>query len=159
MFLPMTTINNWYYQNEIITQLPDDKVGFVYLITNLDTGRQYIGKKLSKFSKVKYKMVTQKNGVKKRKKLRSQVDSDWQTYWSSSPEVRADVAALGEDRFRRDILYFADSKGSLSYLEAREQFARQVLENPTSWYNGIIQVRIHRSHVINIPPLKVLDKI
>ena len=144
----------WLFEGTEITDLPDDKVGFVYLITNLDTGRRYIGKKLSKFSKVKYKVITQKNGIKKRKKIRSKIDSDWQTYWSSSPEVQADVKALGEDKFTREILYFADSKGSLSYLEAREQFARQALENPTNWYNGIIQCRIHRSHVVNVPPLK-----
>jgi hypothetical protein len=129
----------WYYNNAEITELPEDKVGFIYLITNLVTGRRYIGKKLSKFSRVKYKMITQKNGVKKRKKIRSKIDSDWQTYWSSSPEVQADVNALGENKFRREILYFADSKGSLSYLEAREQFHRRVLENPQDWYNGIIQ--------------------
>jgi hypothetical protein len=144
----------WLFEGSEITDLPDDKVGFVYLITNLVTGRRYIGKKLSKFSKVKYKVITQKNGIKKRKKIRSKIDSDWQTYWSSSPEVQADVLALGEDKFTREILYFADSKGSLSYLEAREQFARQALENPTNWYNGIIQCRIHRSHVVNVPPLK-----
>jgi len=144
----------WLFEGTEITELPDDKVGFVYLITNKISGRQYIGKKLSKFSKVKYKVVTQKNGVKKRKKIRSKIDSDWQTYWSSSPEVQSDVKDLGEDNFSREILYFADSKGSLSYLEAREQFARQALENPTNWYNGIIQCRIHRSHVVNVPPLK-----
>lgn len=144
----------WLFEGSEITELPDDKVGFVYLITNLVSGRQYIGKKLSKFSKVKYRVITQKNGTKKRKKIRSKIDSDWQTYWSSSPEVQADVRTLGEDKFRREILYFADSKGSLSYLEAREQFARQALENPTNWYNGIIQCRIHRSHVVNVPPLK-----
>ena len=144
----------WLYEGTEIKELTDDKVGFGYWITNLVTGRQYIGKKLSKFSKVKYKVITQKNGTKKRKKIRSKVDSDWQTYWSSSPEVQADVRDLGSNNFRREILYFADSKGSLSYLEAREQFARQALENPTNWYNGIIQCRIHRSHVVNVPPLK-----
>jgi hypothetical protein len=143
----------WLFLGTEITELPDDKVGFVYLITNLDTGRSYIGKKLSKFSKVKYKVITQKNGIKKRKKIRSKVDSDWQTYWSSSPEVQADVRALGPDKFKREILYFADSKGQLSYLEAREQFQRQVLENPDQWYNGIIQCRIHRSHVLKVPAL------
>jgi hypothetical protein len=143
----------WLFEGTEITDLPDDKVGFVYLITNLVTGRSYIGKKLSKFSRVKYKVVLQKNGIKKRKKIRSKVDSDWQTYWSSSPEVQADVKALGEDKFKREILYFADSKGQLSYLEAREQFQRQVLENPDQWYNGIIQCRIHRSHVLKVPAL------
>ena len=145
----------WYFNKQVITELPEDKVGFVYLITNLKTQRRYIGKKLSKFNKTKYKVVVQKNGIKKRKKLRSKVDSDWQTYWSSSPEVQADVLELGEDNFIREILYFADSKGQLSYLEAREQFHQQVLENPTKWYNGIIQCRIHRSHV-GTPP-KLLD--
>jgi len=143
----------WLFKGTEITDLPDDKVGFVYLITNLVTCRSYIGKKLSKFSRVKYKVVLQKNGIKKRKKIRSKVDSDWQTYWSSSPEVQADVKALGEDKFKREILYFADSKGQLSYLEAREQFQRQVLENPDQWYNGIIQCRIHRSHVLKVPAL------
>jgi hypothetical protein len=143
----------WLFEGTELTDLPDDKVGFVYLITNLVTGRSYIGKKLSKFSRVKYKVVLQKNGIKKRKKIRSKVDSDWQTYWSSSPEVQADVKALGEDKFKREILYFADSKGQLSYLEAREQFQRQVLENPDQWYNGIIQCRIHRSHVLKVPAL------
>ena len=143
----------WFYKGLEVTELPDC-VGFVYLITNLISGRRYIGKKLAKFSRTKIKTVVLKSGVKKKKKIRSKVDSDWQTYWSSSPEVKADVARLGEDSFRRDILYFADSKGSLSYIEAREQFARQALENSEIWYNGIIQVRIHRSHVVNIPPLK-----
>ena len=32
-------------------------------------------------------------------------------------------------------------------------FARCVLENPHNWYNGIIQCRINRSHVVNVPPL------
>ena len=143
----------WLFEGTEITDLPDDKVGFVYLITNLVTGRQYIGKKLSKFSRVKYKVVLQKNGIKKRKKIRSKIDSDWQTYWSSSPEVQADVKLLGENQFRREILYFADNKGQLSYLEAREQFYCRVLEKPDKWYNGIIQCRIHRSHVANVPTL------
>lgn len=147
----------WYFQGEPITELPADKIGFVYLITNLETGRRYIGKKLNKFTKTKYQMVKLKNGNKKRKKIRSQVESDWQTYWSSSPEVQADVKRLGEDRFRREVLYWADSKGSLSYIEAREQFVRGVLENPESWYNGIIQCRIHAKHLKTVP--KVLDTI
>ena len=141
----------WYYQGAPITELPADKVGFVYMITNLDTGRMYIGKKLSKFSKTSVRTVKLKNGEKRKKKTRTKVDSDWQTYWSSSPEVKADVAKLGEHRFFREILFFADSKGTLSYVEAREQFKYRVLEEPDRWYNGIIQCRIHRNHVVNVP--------
>jgi hypothetical protein len=115
-----------------------DNIGYVYMITNLTDGRRYIGKKLFYFSKTRQ--------VKGRKK-RTKVLSDWPTYWSSSPELQADVARLGAANFRRDILYLCKTKGTLSYIEAREQFSFRVLEQPEAWYNGIIQCRIHRSHV------------
>lgn len=141
----------WTYQGEPVTSISEQHVGFVYLITNLMDGRRYIGKKLAKFAKTKTQTVTLKNGTKKKKKIRSKVDSDWPTYWSSSPELKADVARLGEHNFTREILYFCNSKGTLSYVEAREQFAHRVLENPAGWYNGIIQCRIHRNHVVDVP--------
>ena len=115
-----------------------DNIGYVYMITNLTDGRRYIGKKLFYFSKTRQ--------VKGRKK-RTKVLSDWPTYWSSSPELQADVERLGAANFRRDILYLCKTKGTLSYIEAREQFSFRVLEQPEAWYNGIIQCRIHRSHV------------
>jgi len=141
----------WTYNNEPVDNIPDQYVGFVYLITNLLDGRRYIGKKLAKFRRTRTVTVTLRNGTKKKKKLRELVDSDWQTYWSSSPELQADVVRLGEDNFRREILYYCGSRGTLSYVEAREQFRLGVLEQPNAWYNGIIQCRIHRSHVIDVP--------
>ena len=144
----------WLYNNEPVQSLPEDCVGFVYLITNLTNNRRYIGKKLAKFSKTSIKTVTQKNGVKKKKKIKSKIDSDWQTYWSSSPEVKSDVEKLGEENFKREILYYCNSKGTLSYVEMREQVLQRVLEQPDLWYNGIIQCRIHRSHVVDAPPPK-----
>jgi len=60
---------SWTYQNQIVETLPEDCVGFVYIITNLTNGRKYIGKKLAKFSKTTYKTVKLKNGTKKRKRL------------------------------------------------------------------------------------------
>ena len=77
----------WTYNNSIVEELPDDCVGFVYLITNKSNSRMYVGKKLSKFSKTTYKMVKQKNGIKKRKKIRSKIDSDWLEYYGSSIEL------------------------------------------------------------------------
>jgi len=67
---------SWYYENQLIEELPETCVGFVYLITNNITGRKYIGKKLAKFSKTSYKTVKLKNGNKKKKKIRSKIDSD-----------------------------------------------------------------------------------
>ena len=138
----------WLYNNQSVEILPDDCIGFVYLITNNLSGRKYIGKKLAKFSKTTYKIVKQKNGTKKRKKLRSKVDSDWREYYGSSPELTADVIKLGTENFTRQILYYCKSKSECSYIEAREQFTRKVLES-TDYYNGHIQVRVHGSHIIN----------
>lgn len=138
----------WLYNNEIIEELPDDCVGFVYLITNKASNRMYVGKKLSKFSKTTYKMIKQKNGIKKRKKIRSKIDSDWMEYYGSSLELNKDVESLGKDNFVREILFFCKSKAECSYIEAREQFARKVLESD-DYYNGQISVRVHGSHIKN----------
>ena len=138
----------WIFEDTPVETLPEDCVGFVYLITNKLTGRKYVGKKLAKFSRTTYKMVKLKNGKKKRKKIRGKIDSDWQTYYGSSPELTKDVVALGVDNFTREVLYYCKSKSECSYIEAREQFARRVLETE-DYYNGHIQVRVHGSHIIN----------
>jgi len=138
----------WYYQNNPVEELPDDCIGFVYLITNKTTSRKYVGKKLSKFSKTTYKTIKQKNGTKKKKKIRSKIDSDWQEYYGSSIELNKDVESLGKDNFTREILFFCKSKAECSYIEAREQFARKVLES-TEYYNNNIMCRIHGSHILN----------
>jgi hypothetical protein len=136
----------WFYQNTPIKILPEDCVGFVYLITNNISNRKYIGKKLAKFSKTTYKTVKLKNGNKKKKKLRSKIDSDWQEYYGSSLELTVDILKFGRENFTREILYFCKSKGECSYVEAREQFSRKVLES-ADYYNGHIQVRVHKSHI------------
>ena len=138
----------WLYNNQEISELPEDCVGFVYLITNLTSRRKYVGKKLSKFSKTTYKTVTLKNGTKKKKKIKSKIDSDWLEYYGSSIELNKDVELLGKDNFRREILFFCKSKAECSYVEAREQFTRKVLET-TDYYNGQISVRVHGSHILN----------
>jgi hypothetical protein len=119
----------------------------VYIITNLISGRKYIGKKLAKFSKTTYKTVKLKNGNKKKKKIRSKIDSDWQTYYGSSPELTKDVTELGIENFKREVLFYCTSKAECSYVEAREQFSHKVLESK-DYYNGHIQVRVHGSHIL-----------
>ena len=138
----------WLYNNQTIDILPEDCVGFVYIITNLSNERKYIGKKLAKFSKTTQKTVKLKNGTKKRKKIRTKIDSDWRDYYGSSPELTKDVESQGKDNFKREILYYCKSKSECSYIEAREQFSRRVLES-RDYYNGHIQVRVHGSHIIN----------
>jgi hypothetical protein len=138
----------WLFNNQPVETLPEDCVGFVYIITNVTNDRKYIGKKLAKFSRTTQRTVKLKNGTKKKRKVRSKVDSDWQDYYGSSPELLKDVELLGKDQFCREILYYCKSKSECSYIEAREQFSRRVLES-TDYYNGHIQVRVHGSHIIN----------
>ena len=136
----------WSYQDTTVNELPEDCVGFIYLITNTVSGRMYIGKKLAKFSKTSYKVVKLKNGTKKRKKIRGKIESDWQEYYGSSDNLKADIEILGKDKFKREILYYCRSKAECSYIEAREQFNRKVLESD-DYYNGQISVRVHGSHI------------
>lgn len=138
---------SWTHNGAIVEVLPEDCIGFVYLITNTVTGRKYIGKKLAKFSKTSYKVVKQKNGVKKKKKIKSKVESDWQTYYGSNDVLNEDVNNLGKDKFTREILFYCNSKAQCSYIEAREQFTHKVLES-TDYYNGQISVRVHGSHIL-----------
>ena len=147
-FNVITIRMTWYYNDQEITELPEDVVGFVYLITCVTTGKMYVGKKLAKFAKTTYKVVKLKNGTKKRKKIKSKINSDWQQYYGSSPNLTEDINKLGTDNFKREILYYCKSKSECSYIEAREQFARRVLESD-DYYNGHIQVRVHGSHIKN----------
>ena len=136
----------WTYQGQVVNELPEDCVGFVYNITNTVSGRQYIGKKLAKFAKTTYKTVKLKNGTKKKKKIRGKIESDWQTYYGSSVELSADIAQLGVDKFTREILHYCNSKSESSYIELREQILRKVLES-NDYYNGHVQARIHKNHI------------
>jgi len=129
---------DWLYNGQVFTTPNSDDIGFVYLITCIPTGKKYIGKKL--FWTKKYKQIKGK-----RKKII--VQSDWKKYWSSSDELKTDVAKLGENSFRRTILYLCKSKGEANYLEAREQFVQGVLEYPDLWYNGWIIVKVSSSHI------------
>jgi hypothetical protein len=138
----------WTYKGTEVVALPEECVGFVYIIVNVLTGRKYIGKKLAKFSKTTYRVVKLKNGNKKRKKIKSKIDSDWQLYYGSNDQLNKDIAELGSDNFTREILFYCNSKATCSYIEAREQFNHRVLESD-DYYNGQIVCRIHGSHIKN----------
>ena len=131
----------WTYQGKPVDEIPQEYEGFVYLITNLTNGRKYIGKKLAKFKTSKPPLKGKKN------RRRGYRESDWQDYWSSSDKLQADVAELGTENFSREILYFCTSRAEMSYLEAREEFERKVLETE-DYYNGIINVRVGGSRVL-----------
>jgi hypothetical protein len=133
---------SWLFESKEIEALPEDCVGFVYLITNLTNDRKYIGKKLARFKTSKPPLKGRKN------RRRGTKESDWREYYGSNDELNKDIEQLGTENFKREILYYCNSKAECSYIEAREQFRHKVLETP-QYYNGHIQVRVHGSHIIN----------
>ena len=131
----------WTYKGKEVKEIPEDVEGFVYIITNTTNNKKYIGKKLAKFKTTKPPLKGRKN------KRRGHKESDWRDYWGSSDKLNEDVQALGTDKFTREILYYCNSRGLMSYLEAREQFERRVLESD-DYYNGIINVRVGGSKIL-----------
>ena len=133
--------NQWTFNGKKIIELPEDVVGFVYQITNTTNGRKYIGKKLAKFKRSKAPLKGRRN------RRRYKVESDWQDYYGSSDDLTIDIKRLGVENFKREILFYCKSKSELSYVEAREQFSRKVLETK-DYYNGHIRVRVHGKGIL-----------
>jgi len=133
--------NQWTWQDKPFTSDDiGDYIGFVYVITDLSNGKKYVGKKTFKS---KRKLPPLKGQKRKRTKI---VESDWQDYYGSSAEVKELVEQNGKENYKREILHLCYKKGEMSYLELKEQMEREVLLSD-EYYNGIIQVKIHRSHV------------
>jgi len=134
----------WYYKDEpFSTEHISEYQGFVYVITDLTNNKKYVGKK-GFWSK---KTLPPLKG--KKRKRRSVIESDWQAYYGSSDQVKQMLQENGEQSFYREILYLCKTKGEMSYIEAKEQFDRRVLLDD-SYYNGIINCKIHRTHVKNL---------
>jgi hypothetical protein len=138
----------WIYNNTELIDIPESAIGFVYIITHIESNKKYIGKKNFYASVTRTKNIILKTtGAKKKKKIRSKKESDWKSYYGSSEELTRDILLFGKDAFRREILKICYTKGELSYYEAKYQFDHSVLLNPEMYYNSWIMVKVHRSHL------------
>ncbi len=130
----------WVYNNKEFNETPDEFQGFVYIITEKDTGKKYIGKKF--FWKPKVLPVTKT----RKRRVRTRVESDWRTYYGSSKEVQTLVEEKGKDNYIREILKLCKTKGECSYYEAKYQFEFDVLLSDEH-YNTFIGFKIHSKHI------------
>lgn len=138
----------WIFEDSPVIEIDPIYLGFVYIITQISTGKKYIGKKKCVFKKTSIKTVTLKNGTKKKKKIRSLVPSDWLTYYGSSANLLVEVEKSGYNDFKREIIVFCKKETELSYMEAKLQFESNCLMKPLEYFNEWIMVRTRRDHLI-----------
>ena len=131
--------NPWLYQGTAFTSDDiDGKFGFVYRITNIQTGKQYIGRKYF------YAFRTPKG-----KKRKVKQESDWKKYYGSCPELKEDIKKFGKDIFKREILSLHTSVGKTNFEETRQLFLHNVLtekltDDTPAYYNSNILGRYYR---------------
>ena len=114
----MSYENPWLYNDKVFeSEDINDYFGFCYLLTDLENGKQYIGRKY-------FYSIRKKKGI--RKKVRS--ESDWKSYYSSSKKVQKIVQESGPNRFKREILSLYLKKGQVNYNETKLLFQHNVLE-------------------------------
>ena len=133
--------NAWTYKGSTFSS--DDInsfFGFVYRITNLQTGKQYIGRKY---------FVQKRKPRSGKSKRRVTSESDWKKYYGSSPELKADVKQFGRENFKREILSLHKSLGKVNYEETKQLFLNNVLQETLEdgspkFYNSNILGRYYR---------------
>tara|TARA_R100000458_G_C8217393_1_gene202841 strand:- start:94 stop:558 length:465 start_codon:yes stop_codon:yes gene_type:complete len=131
--------NPWCYQGTTFTSDDiNDFFGYVYCITNLRSGKRYIGRKYF---------------IQKRKPRgggrRRTSESNWKTYYGSSKELAEDRKLLGNGNFKREILSVHSTKGRVNYEETRQLFLHNVLaetldNGEPAFYNSNILGRYYR---------------
>ena len=133
--------NPWSYQGTTFTsEHINDFFGFVYRITNLQTGKQYIGRKY----------FTQRRKPRSGKsKRRVTSESDWKKYYGSSAELKADIKKFGKSNFKREIISLHSTLGKVNYEETRQLFLNNVLtesldDGTPAYYNSNVLGRYYR---------------
>ena len=131
--------NPWYFEGApFLSENIDDNFGFVYLITNIQSGKRYIGRK--------YFWSFRKPPGKKR---RVKKESDWKKYYGSCPELKEDIELLGRQNFSRTILSLHKTAGKTNFEETKQLFVNGVLTESLdtggpAYYNSNILSRYFR---------------
>ena len=131
--------NAWTFKGTTFTSDDiNDFFGFVYCITNLQTGKKYIGRK--------YFTQRRKPRTGKRKVTS---ESDWKKYYGSSEELKQDIKQFGRGIFKREIISLHKTKGTVNFEETKQLFLNNVLtesldDGTPAYYNSNILGRYMR---------------
>ena len=148
----ITMKNDWTLDGKKFTSDDiGDFYGYVYRITNLVSGHDYIGRKY--FNTVR--KLNPLKGFKRKRKVTK--ETDWQEYWGSSKRLLEDIEKLGKANFKREIICLCETRGDTNYMEAKIQFDEEVLLNPEN-YNGIIAIKLGYGSVKNLSEKYVQSK-
>ena len=131
--------NPWTYQGTTFTSADiNGFFGYVYRITNLQSGKQYIGRKY----------FTQRRKPRGGKR-RVTTESDWKKYYGSSEELKRDRKLLGNSCFKREIISLHTTLGQTNFGETKQLFLNNVLtealdDGTPAYYNSNILGRYYR---------------
>ena len=136
--------NPWIFEGTpFLSEDINGHFGFVYRITNVSTGKKYIGRKYF-WSKRK-----PRNSSGNGRPRRVTTESDWKKYYGSCPELKADIKEYGRAGFKREILSLHATPGKTNYEETRQLFVNSVLtealdDGSPAYYNSNILGRYYR---------------
>ena len=152
-------LQNWFsYENgriveyDSVDKFPSNCVGFVYKITNIRTGKFYIGRK-SLYSNTKKRLTKAEKALQTgpgRKPTSKRVisESNWLDYWGSNKTILQEIKEGGTDSFRKEILKFCFNKKQLTYWEVHYQCINEVLLTDKSYNNNVL-AKFFRKDLVN----------
>ena len=144
--------NGMVKEYDSVDKFPENCIGFVYKITNIQTGKFYIGKK-SLYSNIRKKLTKKElaelsgPGRKPTKKLVTS-ESNWLVYWGSNKGILQEIKEQGTDNFRKEILKFCFNKKQLTYWEVHYQCINEVLLTDKS-YNDNVLAKFFRKDLVD----------
>lgn len=142
----------WIYKDEKIEKIEDfgdlPPYGFIYRITNIKTGKFYIGKKqlisvtnkkLGKKELIKIREERKLNKIQGKQPSKKQIiqESNWLDYWGSCKPLLEEIKQLGKENYKREIIQITNNVKQLSYYETLYQMSENVLQRDDCYNDSI----------------------
>lgn len=106
--------------------MPEEVIGFVYLIVNLDTDEYYVGKK----NIWSYRKLPPLKGSKRKRKVVK--ESDWIKYQSSNDTVKK------WNSYKKEIIQYCYTPKELTYRETEALFCLKTMEDKRCLNSNIL---------------------